>query len=678
MAQEKLTLIMRLSNKLFNSKLSKTQSKFARATDDMGSKVNRLKGRHVAAFSAMRDESTLFSRAMDLLGNPYALVIAGVLALGTVMGKGFMEAKKFNHEFLQIRQLNLDKPAEELANYKELVRDSAFATGKGAQETAKGYYDLQSALGVYGKEAETIFTQVANYSTATGADLGDSINSTSKAMKAFGLDSSQVTQMLESNAKTVQTGITTFDELAKVQTEFGGAAAGANQSVDTANKLFAVFTSIAGDANKASTMTKSAFEGLTQANTVKGLKGIGVNLYDAQGNMRDLGKVLEDVSAKFQGMNPQQIDELIAKIGGPEGLRNLFIKLKTGSEDLFNTIEAFDSSSFDLDKALKNAQGDISVVSDMVGNRFNVIMGKLGDKILPPILYVMEGINKALTLAYNNFDTIEAVLYAAAAGASVFAIQAGIAQLATWGATVASWTWAGSLQAVSKAFFSIPIVGWIAAGVAALVVMYKKWDEFAAVIDTIGELFGDFFGGLWDGAKDVIGGMIDQFMGLGRIIKGIFTGSWDEIKAGGKQAVDGFKRGVGGYGKMIKSGIETTQQVNVGVKYDNNLERIKRERNAEKTAEEDQKSLLADPSGSEQGGSGGNAPNIAGASPGQQVSNVTGAAGQVRNINVQLEALHKGDVNVSNQNTSSMNEEELEQWYIKMGMRAVRGIEMGL
>lgn len=350
----------------------------------------------------MRDEIPLFDRAMKLLGNPYVLVIAGLVAVTVLLGKATGEAKKFNHEFLHIKQLNLDKNQKDLKSYKALIADSAFETGKSLVDTTKAYYDIQSALGFYGKDAKSVFKSVAKFSTATGAELNDSINATTKAIKAFGLQASDTDMLLASNAKTVQVGITNFRELAKVQTEYAGAASGAGQNVDSANKLFAAFTSIAKDSAQAATLTKTAFQGLTQDATVKGLKKIGISLYDTDGNLRNIESILRDVDSKFKNMSSRQIDKLINKIGGPEGLRALLTKVKNGSEDLFKTFEAFDASEFDLDKALKNAQGDVTVLSGLVKNRFNVIMAKLGSKILPLVLKVLVKTNKILTYVYKN------------------------------------------------------------------------------------------------------------------------------------------------------------------------------------------------------------------------------------------------------------------------------------
>ena len=100
--QSKLTLLMELKNKLFNEKLLATKRKFEKVRGGMSDGLSKLKASHLDAFGAMRAEIPLLGRAMEMLGNPYVLATAGAVALGSVMAKGFNEAKKFDHAFLFI------------------------------------------------------------------------------------------------------------------------------------------------------------------------------------------------------------------------------------------------------------------------------------------------------------------------------------------------------------------------------------------------------------------------------------------------------------------------------------------------------------------------------------------------------------------------------------------------
>ncbi|CAA0207176.1 Phage tail tape measure protein [Tenacibaculum maritimum] len=190
-ASAKLTMLLDLSNKLFNNKFSKMRKKFNKGLDKM-----KLK------YQSLVSEIPMLGRALELATNPLALVAAGMLALGTVTAKGVNAAEKFDSAFLPIRQLNLDKSKTEIDSYRGQIRDAAFDIGSNVVDSTNAMYDLQSATGLYGKDAISIFKKVGRYSKATGANINDAMNSTTKSMKAFGLGVDQIDNLLESNAKT--------------------------------------------------------------------------------------------------------------------------------------------------------------------------------------------------------------------------------------------------------------------------------------------------------------------------------------------------------------------------------------------------------------------------------------------------------------------------------------------
>lgn len=413
-AKSQIELILELKNRM-KAKLNKAKAGVGSAVDSMKRKVKdgaenfsntfkskfqsvvpSIKGisaKNAEMFAALKDQIPFLGQFTHLLKNPYVLAAAAVVGLVLVMGKATKAAEEFSYAFLDIRQLNLDKPRAELDSYRDQILDLSYETGIAQAKMTQGFYDVQSATGLFGKDVASLNRQVANYSKATKADFNDSINSTTKAMKAFGFGVDQVTDFLSSNAKTVQVGITTFNELARVQTEFAGAAAGANQTFDTSNKIFAAFTAIAKDSTIAATLTKSALEGLTEDRTIKGLKQIGVNMFDAKGQIRSLDEVLTELTPKLQGMSDIQFLKFRNAIGGPEGLRNLMNTLKSSGDDVLKTFNAFDKSSFNMDQALANARNEAVVLKDEIRNKLAVTMTQIGNKILPVWTATLKAVN---------------------------------------------------------------------------------------------------------------------------------------------------------------------------------------------------------------------------------------------------------------------------------------------
>lgn len=608
----KLQLLIELKNKL-KSGLDVAKKQVEKSTGQMQSKLNSFKISNVKMFDAIKDQVPGAAGALSMLANPYVLATAAVIGLGAAIGSVTAGAMKFESNFLQIRQLNLDKSRSELDAYRMDINKTAVETGINNDAMAKGFYDLQSALGVYGADAIKIATQVGNYSFATGADFADSINSTTKAMKAFGLGANNVKGLLEANAKTVQTGIVNFEELARVQTEYAGSASAAGQNVDTANKIFAAFTSIAKNADVAANMTKTAFQGLADPNVLNNLQKYGVGVYDASGNMRQLDDIIKETSGKINGMNDMQFNKFMGDVGGPEGLRALFGKLRTGADDFFKTMDTYNNTKFDLDKALENAKGDPTKLKELVANRWDAIMDTIGIKMLPLVARVLQPISDFLLQIYGYID----------------------------GSTKISGEWVPYLDAVKS------IVGTI-------------WDGLSFVYQIISDIGGALFNFIKNSEllRD-IAWVIGQFYTvMWETVKGIASDMkaiWDNLILPMLNAIEGAYRWV----KELVTGKK------IEVKAVKEIIDIKKPNGNSPT-----NNPLGQPTPT--GDSDGN--KVTSPKAAADAKSV-GSGSQTKNVTINIDSFIKG-FTPQHQSVNGMNKDELERWFTEMFLRVARSAEM--
>lgn len=525
------------------SKVAKVQDRVARRFDKINRRVNEFR-RNLKATIA---EIPVLDRALSLLRNPFAVL--GGLAVGVAFGLSSMttQAAAFNSEFLPIQNLNLDKTNQQLMQLRSNVLSLSIQEGFNAADTAKAYYDIQSATGLYGKKVEELTRKVGRFSQGTGADMADSVNATVKAMKAYGLQVNQVDDYLASNAKTVQVGITTFNELAKVQTEYSGAAAAIGQDFNTANKVFAAFTAIAKDSNTAATMTKTAFEGLTAKSTVDGFKSIGVQMYNADGSMRSVDRVISDLVPKFKAMSDQDFNTLLNKIGGTEGLRNLLKQVKVAGDDVIKTFDAFDRSKFDVNQALKNARGDFGKLKEIVANQLNATMIMLGQNILPLVIRGLSVVNNLFTWLASNGSLLKDVLFTlgifvgglAAAWLVQNAAMVAAGGLMLWVKakttvlTAAQWLLNAALTANPIGI----VIGLLAAIGAAFYLAWQRSAKFRGIILGSWEAIKGFGVLLKDYVLDRIKGIITGIAGLGKALWKFVKGDWKDAWETGKQAM---------------------------------------------------------------------------------------------------------------------------------------------
>ena len=336
-------------------------------------------------------------------------MVAAGAAIAIVVGGFSMVTKKaaaFENQFLELRQLNLDKTNDELIKLNKNVLKTSFSTGMMAKDTAKAYFDIQSATGKYGAEVDGIVEKTAIFARSTKTNFDSAIQSVGKAINAFGMDAKDMDKFFASSFKTVQVGITTFDQLAATQTDYAGAAAAANQTVDDANKLFAAFTQTSKSVREAGTLTKQTFNDLTRKSTIDGFKKIGVNLFDNAGAMKSLDTVTRELVPKLKTMTDFEFSKFKEAVGGSEGIRALLDRTKASGDSLLQTFDNFDNTKFDIDAAIKNANGDLNIMSSILSNKIDTVLVRIGQKTLPTVVRGVSGMVDMFDGAVNTFDEL--------------------------------------------------------------------------------------------------------------------------------------------------------------------------------------------------------------------------------------------------------------------------------
>jgi len=357
-----------------------------------GFSLNRIKGKFTdlkfTAVSAMRDignEVPIIGQAFRLIRNPITLAAGAIIGLGAAVNGATNDAAAFNKNFMQLQMLNLDKPIADMQYLKRMVKDTAFNEGFDVGKTSTAFFDVQSVTGKYGKEVKDIVAKQGEFAQLMQADFNKWIEGTAKAMANYGFGADQLDEFNRAAFATVRTGVTTFDQLAKVMSVYAGSAASAKQNFSAANKIFSLFTVKVKSVDEAATLTKSLFNDLTKKSTIDSMKKLGINMYDNNGHLKQADQLLIELSEKFRklGDNDRALIELKNQFQGSEGLTAYIQAAMGDTKQLQDTINNFDATGLDLTKALKIAEQDSSYLIDKITNKIKNLKTELGEETLP-------------------------------------------------------------------------------------------------------------------------------------------------------------------------------------------------------------------------------------------------------------------------------------------------------
>ncbi len=404
----KLQLLIELKNKL-KVGLDSAKQQVAKATGGMQRKLDGFKISSARAFGAVKEQVAGSRLGFAMMGGPIIAATAAVAGLGMAIGKSMQEAQAFAGSFRQLQMLNLDKPVKAMGNLKNMIRDTAFEKGFDPQDTIKAFFDVQSTTGKFGGEVDAIIAKQGEFARLMQADFNSWISGTAKAMANYGFGAEKLDEFNRAAFATVQTGVTTFDELAKVQSVYAGAAAAAKQNFASANKLFSIFTVKVKSVDEAATLTKSLFNDLTKAETINAFKKVGISVFDANNQFKQADVLLLELQNKFKvlGTSDQKLIDLKNQFTGSEGLIGFVQAATDKTNQLQNTISTFDTTQFALPKALEIAKNDINYINEQLQNRTKVLMGEIGENFLPMKMAFLEFLNEALVGINHLFTGIE-------------------------------------------------------------------------------------------------------------------------------------------------------------------------------------------------------------------------------------------------------------------------------
>lgn len=381
--QTKIQLMLELKNKV-RMGLNQAKKDTFNSVNTMQAKMNSLKFNFAKNSKEIAAEVPMIGSALKLISNPLTFTAAGILAIGKGIDYTTKKAADFNTEFRALSNLNLDKSKKEISSLQRMVLGTAFDKGFSTTQTVAGYFDVQSTTGKFGSEVRRIVEKQGEFANLMQANFNDYIAGTAKGMANFGFGADKLDEFNRSAYATVKVGVTTFDQLAKVQSVYAGAAASNNQTFDTANKLLALFTIKTKSVDEAATLTKSMFNDLTKDTTIKAFKKVGLSIYDNNGKIKQADTLMLELNKKFAGLDKdKKVVTLKNQFSGSEGLIAMIQAATDKSGQLQNTFNSFSETKLDMDKTMELAKNDLNYKNEVLRNKLNAMEIEIGTSLLP-------------------------------------------------------------------------------------------------------------------------------------------------------------------------------------------------------------------------------------------------------------------------------------------------------
>src|SRR5699024_7088370 len=247
---------------------------------------------------------------------------------------------------------------------------------------------------------------------SSNIDLGQASNITANILRTFNKDASESAKVADVLAKGAATANTEVSGLGESMKTAGPVA----QSLGIQFESVAAATGLMADAgidgSSAGRMLRQGMLRLSKPTGEAGklIKESGINVFDADGNMKSLDKVVGELNKGLQGQTKQQKAAALATLFGSESTAGWTVLLDQGADSLSDyTNELIDSEGAAKDMAdtmQDTAEGAITRMNSAISG----LKIELGEKLAPIIVQVADGVGDfANKLSEMDSATIETI-----------------------------------------------------------------------------------------------------------------------------------------------------------------------------------------------------------------------------------------------------------------------------
>lgn len=255
------------------------------------------------------------------------------------------------------------------------ARECGASTAFSASEAAEGLNYLALA-GYDAEKAAAALPTVLKLAGAGAMDLGHASDMVTDSMSALGIEATKanLTQFSDQLAQTASKANTNVAQLGEAILTVGGTAKGLAGGTTELNTALGILADNGLKGAEGGTHLRNIILSLQNPTdkAADALKGLGVDVYDAQGNMRGLNDVFKDLQGAMDGMSNAQKDSVLS---------TLFNKtdLTAANAMLANCTDRFDELSAAVENSAGACENMYAIQLDNLDGDIKILQSSLSD-----------------------------------------------------------------------------------------------------------------------------------------------------------------------------------------------------------------------------------------------------------------------------------------------------------
>ena len=337
-----------------------------------------------------------------------ALTVATTAAVG--FGAASVKAgAQFDSSMSQVAA-TMGYTADELANgtseaakNMEKLRDFAQEMGSKTAFSAYEAADALNYMALAGYDAETsmkMLPNVLNLAAAGGIELASASDMVTDAQSALGLSLEETSQLVDKMAKASSKSNTSVAQLGDAILTVGGTAKNLSGGTTELSTALGILADNGIKGSEGGTALRNIILSLSTPTdkAAKKMKELGLEVYDAEGNMRPLNDIFNDLNGTLSGMNQGDQLEVLNTLFNKVDLKSANALLATSNERWAELTTAIDNAQGAAENMaetqLDNLEGDITLFKSALEGTKIAISDKLTPSLRDFVKLGSNGLSK--------------------------------------------------------------------------------------------------------------------------------------------------------------------------------------------------------------------------------------------------------------------------------------------
>jgi len=334
----------------------------------------------------------------------YAIVKAGAESIQTFM--------KFEDALNQSLAIMKTTEAQQQA-MSEAARQVGISTRISAEDSAEAFFFLASA-GLDAEQSISALPQVAAFAQAGMFDMATATDLATDAQSALGLtvlDAQQnlsnltrVTDVLVKANTLANASVQQFSEA--LTTKAGAALKVVNKDIEEGVAVLAVFADRGVKGAEAGDKLNQVLRDIPRA-TAKNkeeFEALGLQMFDAQGNMKNVADIIEELDAVLGPMSDELKASTLDQLGLNRGVADA-VKILSGSTDQIRRYEeALRDSGGTTQEVADNQMKSLQAQTEVMSSKFNELGLIIGEALAPAMEKTVGFISRMLDVIIEATD----------------------------------------------------------------------------------------------------------------------------------------------------------------------------------------------------------------------------------------------------------------------------------